>query len=122
MGESNFYESKIVQISAGESKAIYVEVIERELVTGAGTRGDRLLPEGAEIIGSRSLSESVAQVSELIESVAEMVSTSLAKIQPEELSTEISIGFAGKLNPVPFLVGTETNAALKVKITWKKAK
>jgi len=90
MGETRAVETKVVEIKAANSSSIYVEVIDRE-VLARGRSSDRRLPEGAEPIGSRGLSECVAQVNELIGAAADMVSASLAKIQPEEMSAEINV-------------------------------
>lgn len=112
---------QIVELKTKSGTSWFVEVREAQ-IQGASThaRDVQHLPEGSEAVGAREkLASAVDGLSELIDAAADVVGRALERHSPTEITVELNVGFTGSVNPIPFLVGGEAEAALKITATWK---
>lgn len=81
------------------------------------------LPPGAEptgILTDAFISMKLFQ--ENVRNMAESVERSLQGLNADEWSVELSIGFTGKVTPIPYIASGELEGGIKVTATWKKDK
>jgi hypothetical protein len=77
--------------------------------------------EGSEPVSALpSPLETYKALQELMSGLSGLVKRQIDELSPDECSVEAKIGFAGKVNPIPFLVGAKSDATLSLKLTWKK--
>ena len=118
--------SELGVIKTKDGKRLFVEVEElRPGELDAVEQRPSDLPDGAELtgVGKRAVEEvqdGLAQLRDNIELMAEQVHQAFQARKPQEWTMEVSIGFKGKVNPIPFIAGGEADAALKVSATWKE--
>lgn len=113
-----------IQLKNGGQLFVEVEEIEDaqlpEILTKPKLAANQ--PPGTEEIG---FSDKLTDVSDLLrknlQGICDTVADSFKEIQPDEWGVEVNIGFKGKANPIPVILGGEANAAIKVHAKWKKA-
>lgn len=117
--------NKIIPMKLGDG-VLYVEMeeVDIEALSHSGTRNTSEfedIPEDARPVGFKEVFQNgIVTLRSSINLLAEDVADSLEKAAPHEWSLEFSIGFKGKVNPVPVLVSGESNASLKVTAKWKR--
>lgn len=113
----------IIKLKDGQRLFIEVEKLQSEeqqrIKTNAGRYAD--LPPGAEPVSvTEDVIDTLAQMRENIRVLASEVHQALKEHKPQEWTLEFSIGFKGAVNPIPWIVQSEADAALKVTATWKE--
>lgn len=109
----------VFEVKGTSGVAWYVEVQPTETVVQA--EPETRAPPGTELIGAEDrLRDAIGGIAGMLETAAAFASDALVRHRPEELEIELNIGFTGTVKPVPFLVGAEANAAMKVKAKWKR--
>jgi len=119
-------ESKKLQAVTTQSGAvIFVAVRDTEIKHKSGghsTGPASDLPAGAEAVGAKEkLADTLSAIGSLIDAAAEIVEKAIARHAPSEIGLELNVGFSGGVNPIPFLVNAEGEAAIKITATWSKA-
>ncbi len=78
-------------------------------------------PEDAELVGFKEdIQETAVMLRSMISALATDVAQSLRKAAPAEWTLEFNIGFKGKTTPIPILLSSEANAAIKLTAKWKQ--
>ena len=114
--------NKIKEIQLADGSSVFVEMEEADLPgsTQAGQADD--LSEGAEKTNADKKIKNAMQMLENTLSVAaDTVYEGIRKAEPKEWTLELNIGFKGKANPVPVILSSESNAAIKVTAKWFKS-
>lgn len=79
-------------------------------------------PEDGELVGFHG--DALRTFDILKDSIGELtdaVSSAMRDKGPQEWSLAFSVGFKGKLSPIPVILSSEGNAALKITATWRKS-
>lgn len=109
---------EIGTIKGPEGSTIFVELMPTARLLPSEIED---LPEGAEPTGvAEQLESSVTRVKTTIAAAVALGTEAFKQYSPTEWKIEFQIGFTGKVNPVPILVGAEAKAVLKISATWKK--
>jgi hypothetical protein len=79
------------------------------------------LPIGAEPTGiAAGIKNSISELKDLIATAIALGADTLAQHKPAEWKLEFDVGFAGEVNPIPFIASSKANACLKITAVWKK--
>ncbi|MCP4697936.1 MAG: hypothetical protein GY862_13950 [Gammaproteobacteria bacterium] len=114
--------NEIKEIELSDGSTIFVEMEEAELPELAGRESDYDLPEGAELTSAASdrIIDAMETLKSTLSGVFNTIHEGIKDKAPDEWGVEINIGFKGKVNPIPVIVGGESNVAVKVHAKWVK--
>ncbi|GAB6044327.1 CU044_2847 family protein [Endothiovibrio diazotrophicus] len=114
----------IKEIALNDGAVIYIEmeeVAENKLPKVSIQQGAKDLPPGAELTSAADIViDTMETLKGTLGSVFSTINDSVNENVPDEWGVELNIGFKGKVNPIPVIVGAESNVALKVCAKWKK--
>ena len=113
----------IKDITLDDGSVIFVEMEEVNQETLPQiTRSERSedLPPDAELTSSADkVVDTLESLKGTLRTVFSTIKDSIQENAPDEWGVELNIGFKGKVNPIPIIVGAESNVALKVHAKWK---
>lgn len=76
-------------------------------------------PDTQEVTAIRSAADAYNALKDLLSGLSTLVKQQAQELRPDECTVEAKIGFAGEVNPVPFLVAAKSDASLTLTLTWK---
>jgi hypothetical protein len=102
--------------------AIFVEVSEEQQVSVVlPVPGKPAQRKDAEPVSALpSTVETYKALQSLLSGLSNLVKQQIQELSPDECSLEAKIGFAGKINPLPFLVSAKNDANLSLTLKWKR--
>lgn len=113
--------NNIKEIKLKDGSSVYVEMEEVEDVpTKSISKRDDLPPGAEEVSAASTIIDAMEVLKNNLQSVFNTVHESVKNNSPDEWGVELNIGFKGKINPIPVIVGSESNVAIKVHAKWKK--
>lgn len=114
--------NSIKEIILHDGSSVYVEMesVEEMPESRHVIRGN--LPPGAEeVTAAGRIVDAMQVLQNSLQTVFNAVHDSVKNNAPDEWGVEVNIGFKGKLNPIPVIVGSESSIAIKVHAKWTKA-
>src|SRR4051794_10626019 len=116
---------KVVPLKTSEDNVLYVEIDQDSDVVplAPGTRRDDLkdLPPGAEPTSAVSTAlEAMTSLQTGLRDIVKNIKDAIEDSGPTAWKVEISIGFKGKTSPIPVILSSEADAALRLSIEWKQ--
>jgi alpha-galactosidase/6-phospho-beta-glucosidase family protein len=112
----------IKQIELRDGSALYVEMeqVDDMPKSRPASRGD--LPSGAEeVTAAEHIVDAMQALQNTLHTVFNTVHEGVKNNAPDEWGVELNIGFKGKVNPIPVIVGSESSVAIKVHAKWVKS-
>tara|TARA_B100000953_G_scaffold277113_1_gene251712 strand:+ start:2337 stop:2693 length:357 start_codon:yes stop_codon:yes gene_type:complete len=114
----------IKDITLNDGSVIFIEMEEvNQEALPQVTRSEHPedLPPGAELTSSADkVVDTLESLKGTLGTVFSTIRDSIKENAPDEWGVELNIGFKGKVNPIPIIVGAESNVALKIHAKWKK--
>nr|VFK26477.1 MAG: hypothetical protein BECKMB1821G_GA0114241_102131 [Candidatus Kentron sp. MB]VFK30360.1 MAG: hypothetical protein BECKMB1821I_GA0114274_101517 [Candidatus Kentron sp. MB]VFK75185.1 MAG: hypothetical protein BECKMB1821H_GA0114242_101717 [Candidatus Kentron sp. MB] len=114
--------NELKAIRLADDSCIFVEMdVVDNVPTTTRSSHKGALPPGAEEVGAVDKAlDTLNILKDTLSSVFSTVQDTLKDNSPDEWGVELNIGFKGKVNPIPVIVGGESNVAIKVHARWKK--
>jgi hypothetical protein len=113
--------SIIKDIKLDDGSVIFVEMEEAELpITHLTTARDDIPLGMEEVSAVDDAIDALKTLKGTLGSFFSSINESLMEKSPDEWGAELNIGFKGKVNPIPVIVGTESSVAIKVHAKWVK--
>jgi|CXWL01.1.fsa_nt_gi hypothetical protein len=105
-------------------KNIWVEVDQVDVIAPGTRDGDHPsdLRGSATPVGNSAdlLKGKIATVAETLEAIVSTIDKGIDKLNPDEWSIELNMGFAGEQR-IPYIAKSEINGCIKVVAKWKKS-
>jgi hypothetical protein len=121
--------AELIPVKTRTGRTFFVEAMdgpEEPVVAARGglaephDQGRADLPRQSEPVSAfDNLTSGLDGLTDGIAEVLDSVRSALLKHTPSSSKVEISIGFKGKVSPIPVIVSGEGNAAIKLTLEWK---
>ena len=111
----------VAEVRSPSGATWYVEIKDTDRVSTPPNPDPGRVPSDAQLIGAEDrLRDALAGLKGMLDTTATLASEAISKHAPAAIEIELNVGFTGKTSPVPFLVGAEAEASMKIKVTWKR--
>jgi len=109
----------IKEITLPTGETLFVEVEDLEMSINE-TKPINNLPDGSRLTSAQNEGTSAGEhLRAQLEGLARISMDALKDLKPDEITIEAHIGFAGKVDIIPFIASAKSDGGLKISLTWK---